>query len=976
MRRKILVTFLATLSAILNLSAQSKTERTDSLVRLMSAQQMELVERNGASYRKVTGPARFLHNNTYLICDTAWWHVDLQQIEAIGNVRILQEQTVLTGDKLTYYIDRDLAEFRGTLVQLQDKDKNTLRTRHMDYNTRDSIAVFENGGSMKDKDGQVIESRTGTYDSKIKLFTFTEDVNMFTDSIFVKTTRLTYDTDRNYATFGVGTNAWKEDDMLSSDAGWYDRNRELFFFRDKVHGMTPDQEVWADSLYFWRLTNDVEMSGRTQLTDTTRNVFALAGHMHYIDSIAQITLTRDPAVVGLTGEAGEPKDTVWFGADKMVYQTFPMCDIPEGTVKAAEKRLEDLDQDAVMAYRRKAAEEAEKARQEAMKDDPNNPDAAAQRRTGAAGKTKGGPDTDIPGDQPEPLSETSLPPETKEPTEPEETPQSPPESVSSLDGTEAPDLSEEEDPMTLTDKQPSDSLSLPADSLAASRHELPDSLGVDFPSDSLSSPADSLALGLEGELAGPVDSTKVGFLTAYGRARLFREDIQLRADSLAYNDLDSLVRLYKDPVVWNEGNRQYSADSLYLVIKDRRMEKASLMANAFIIIEEEPGRCYDQIRSVEMLAYFDESGGLRRFDALGDANAVFYLKEDSTFATVNLSQAKMLYVQFLNGEIDRVSYFDQIKNNAYPLAQMTKDDQTLKGFNWRPEQRPVSKEDITPLTLRESQRAMYEARPRTKFVQTDIYYPGYMSGVYKRLKEREEEKARRQREKAALEQAKKDSLAAADSLGTDLADSLAMDPSDSLALADSLNTTLRDSLAVQADSLGAATDPAMTGRDSVVTEAPLDAKALKKAEREAAAKAKAAARAAKLAKKEARWAELDSLDAVKLRLKEEKKAERLRQKKLKALQAAEKQARKDQEKLEKYIRRYEKKKAKEEERLAKKNSKKAKKTAGEAESESTPASHAAEGTEKQAEEPSGGVLSGEREAEPVPSMQRISVRTL
>ena len=164
-----------------------KQESQDSLVILMSSKSAQLVDVEGASYRKVVGPARFLHNDTYLLCDTAYWNVETKVIDAWGNVSILQDETVLTSDKLTYLIDQDLAQFRGSVVQLTDKDHNTLRTRHLDYNTKDSVAVFENGGSMRDKDGQIIESRNGTYESKVKKFTFNDDVNMFTDSIFVKT---------------------------------------------------------------------------------------------------------------------------------------------------------------------------------------------------------------------------------------------------------------------------------------------------------------------------------------------------------------------------------------------------------------------------------------------------------------------------------------------------------------------------------------------------------------------------------------------------------------------------------------------------------------------------------------------------------------------------------------------------------------------------------------------------------------------
>ena len=211
---------LLALLACLPLSAQKQGEgQQDSLIWLMSAKSAKMVDVEGGRYRKVVGPARFLHNGTFLLCDTALWNMETRIIDAWGNVSILQEETVLTSDNLKYLIDEDLAQFRGATVQLTDKDHNTLRTRHLDYNTKDSVAIFKNGGSMRDKDGQIIESLDGTYDSKIKVFTFENDVNMFTDSIFVKTRSIVYESDRNLAVFGSETNAWQDDNMLSSEKG-------------------------------------------------------------------------------------------------------------------------------------------------------------------------------------------------------------------------------------------------------------------------------------------------------------------------------------------------------------------------------------------------------------------------------------------------------------------------------------------------------------------------------------------------------------------------------------------------------------------------------------------------------------------------------------------------------------------------------------------------------------------------------------
>ena len=193
--KRLIYTLLALLMSLPLAAQTQEEEQKDSLIWLMSAKSAKMVDVEGGRYRKVIGPARFLHNGTYLICDTALWNVETKIIDAWGNVSILQEETVLTSDNLKYLIDEDLAQFRGSTVQLTDKDHNTLRTRHLDYNTKDSVAVFKNGGSMRDKDGQIIESINGTYDSKVKKFTFVEDVNMFTDSIFVKTSDLVYESD-------------------------------------------------------------------------------------------------------------------------------------------------------------------------------------------------------------------------------------------------------------------------------------------------------------------------------------------------------------------------------------------------------------------------------------------------------------------------------------------------------------------------------------------------------------------------------------------------------------------------------------------------------------------------------------------------------------------------------------------------------------------------------------------------------------
>ena len=126
--------------------------------------------------------------------------------------------------------------------------------------------------------------------------------------------------------------------------------------------MSPEQEGWCDSLFFNRVSSDVDMLGNAQVTDTTRNVFGLAGRIRYVDSLAKVTMTRKPAVISQTTEEDGSIDTLYLGAEKLVYYTVKMCDVDSMAVVDAGKRIEAMNVDPVGEYRKKAAEAAAKAK--------------------------------------------------------------------------------------------------------------------------------------------------------------------------------------------------------------------------------------------------------------------------------------------------------------------------------------------------------------------------------------------------------------------------------------------------------------------------------------------------------------------------------------------------------------------------------------------------------------------------------------
>lgn len=834
-KSKKIIIALALLSGI-SFFLFARADEEEKYVRLVKAQSVNIItDADGKAFRKAVD-ATFLHNGTLLICDTAYWRVDENIINAKGNVRLSQEGTELTSEKLDYYVNDNLAQFRGGVVQLRDKENNILRTHFLDYNTADSVAVFSKGASMKDKDGQIIESMDGTYSSKAKLFTFEKDVNMFTDSVFIKTQALDYHTDSQKAVFRTYIDFWKDDNMLSASSGWYERNDEIFFFTGDVHGTTDKQETWCDSLYFYRIPNNVLMKGSIQLQDSLHNTTAVSRYLFYEDSLSTVTLRKEAAVAIVTEDELSQKDTLYFGADTLVYYTLRHCDIPKSELANSTARISEIMTDPVGEYRKKAAEAAAKAQAEAL-------EKAAGTRPGLK-----------------------------------------------------PDAAPEDSP-----KAPEDGVSAPADNVAAPKDSIgvaTDSLGVAADSvkvaldslnmavDSLRMAADSAKVALDSlnvtadSVSVAVDTTKYGFAFARGNVKIFRRDIQVRCDSMHYSDLDSIARFYKDPVIWNEESRQYYSDSLAVLIRKGRVDRASLMSNAFVVTQED-SLLYDQIKSAEIMAFFDSTSALRRFDALGGATAVFFLRENDRLATVNKVESKMLSGNFVNGNIDRIYYYDSPKNDAYPVVQFPQQERYLKGFRWIPELRPTGKQDITTLSIRPSQRKMYAERPRARFKQTDIYFPGYIKSVYASIDARERaraEAARKKREQQALE-GKNDGIV----------DTLAVKDSTMVKL-DSTAVTKVDSLATQVDSTSVdVLQDSLSSKKSFIQKIKDKFEQWRK-------------------QREERWARLDERDAAREAAKKEKALKKQREKTRKELIERQKQERREKEILDKYIEYYEKQK--------------------------------------------------------------------
>ncbi len=731
------------------LFAQQKKAPKDSLFRLIQADRAEQYERFGMQYRLVQGHARFLHNDTYLLCDSASWNVDAKFIEAFGNVQLIQNKTMLKSEEMQYWIDESRAQFRGQIVELIDKDGNTLRTDRLTYNTQDSVAVFEYGGALKDKDGGIIEGRKGTYDGKEGLFSFEERTELFLDSIEVKTQSMRYLSEEGKAYFGRNTYVWRGNGFLRADAGWYDRANQLIHFSDHVFMFDPSYDAWSDMLYYNQATGAVDLYQNAQVLDTVNKSVYLGDHLQYLpatDSLSQRgLLTGDPAIVYYGENENHVVDTLYARADTFYVYAVPRCDVPKEEVSAAEKRLEDMLYDALTAKRTEEAEAREKDRIEKMRQVGKLPPEWVERAKQAEADslaalarldslvTAGAVDSLVAAEKSLRASRTAvdslinavLHPVIEEPDDKDDTP-------------DAPDAVRDSSSVVRDSTAVLPGLTgNPADSTGVSTRNPADSTAV--------IPGDSTAVNRP-----PRDTTPIRYVLAWNNVKMYRSDMQAACDSMVFSELDSIARLYGEPVLWNEVRNQLTADEMQLLMKDGTFSRGSMLTNAWIISRQDSVH-FNQIKSTEMLGYFYDSK-LYRFDALGGVSAIFYMADEDVITTVNLKESRSLTAALKDGQAQRLLYMESIKSDAYPVGDVEPEKQRLKGFVWRGDERPVSRETITAREVRTSERKQYEHMQRPLFRETNKYFDNYMNDlIERRNEERRAEAARRQAEKDSLD---------------------------------------------------------------------------------------------------------------------------------------------------------------------------------------------------------------------------------
>lgn len=190
------------------------------------------------------------------------------------------------------------------------------------------------------------------------------------------------------------------------------------------------------------------------------------------------------------------------------------------------------------------------------------------------------------------------------------------------------------------------------------------------------------------------DSLKQKSIFAFHGVKLYKLDMQGICDSLHYSQVDSMIYMVEDPVLWNE-NRQMRADSIRVRVAGSKIERADFI-DAALIIEEVDTGLYNQLAGNTIHAWF-VNDHLREILVLGNAENVYFQEDDSvTLSSMNYVICTDVRILFdTAGKAEEITYRQKPEGTDFPINMLPGNEkQELKGFNWRIADRPRSKEDL------------------------------------------------------------------------------------------------------------------------------------------------------------------------------------------------------------------------------------------------------------------------------------------
>lgn len=189
------------------------------------------------------------------------------------------------------------------------------------------------------------------------------------------------------------------------------------------------------------------------------------------------------------------------------------------------------------------------------------------------------------------------------------------------------------------------------------------------------------------------DTSAKGYrlMRAYYGCRIFSKKMQAKCDSLSYSFQDSVIRLYKMPVIWAEEN-QLTSDSMAIFTKNQQTDRLELYTSAFVASIVDTVQ-FNQIKGRSLTGYF-KNNELYKINIDGNGESIFYVLDGNEVAGIDEAKCANIEILVEKGKIAQIFQNKNPEGYTDPPDLNKPKKRRLEGFHWYDSLRPKKKSDI------------------------------------------------------------------------------------------------------------------------------------------------------------------------------------------------------------------------------------------------------------------------------------------
>jgi lipopolysaccharide export system protein LptA len=280
---------------ILQAGAQGLRDTSGKIpINIVNTKNFEARQTDSGTVSKFIGDVQFRHGTDQLFCDSAYLNQERNNIEAFGNVKIVQENgTEVLSDYLRYTGNIRKAFLSGNVALTNGRDN--LWTEEMDYDLGTKVGNYYKEGTLQ-SGSTTVSSVTGMYNARTKESRFIQNVYVTDTQYTIESKDLGYNTDSKIMRFFDTTVVFNTNSVLRTSQGTYDSKNEIARFTTHSSILSKEHYIEGDSLDYDRPRGFGKAIGHVIVIDTAQHGTLYCGKAFYNDRRRTVLAVDKPVL--------------------------------------------------------------------------------------------------------------------------------------------------------------------------------------------------------------------------------------------------------------------------------------------------------------------------------------------------------------------------------------------------------------------------------------------------------------------------------------------------------------------------------------------------------------------------------------------------------------------------------------------------------------------------------------------------------